>query len=117
MGVCVFDYNGASDTFTPGTMAGTPPQGNDAKCGFACHTRAKARDYVFTEYGNRRTAHSRGSEIAGAFSRSQMFEAEQECVRSSSAIAQPQAECDLQGDNDQSLNVGDRYEGVVNTFV
>src|SRR4249919_3166353 len=50
-GYAVFDYNAASDTFTPGTTAGTPPQGNDAKCGFACHTRAKARDYVFTEYG------------------------------------------------------------------
>ena len=36
-----------------GTMAGTPPQGNDAKCGFACHAKAKARDYVFTEYGKR----------------------------------------------------------------
>jgi len=36
-----------------GTTAGTPPQGNDAKCGFACHTKAKARDYVFTEYGKR----------------------------------------------------------------
>ena len=46
-GYAVFDYNAASDTFTPGTTAGTPPQGNDAKCGFACHTRAKARDYVF----------------------------------------------------------------------
>ena len=42
-----------SETFKPGTLAGTPPQGNDAKCGFACHTRAKARDYVFTEYGKR----------------------------------------------------------------
>ena len=52
-GYAVFDYNAAADTFTPGTMAGTPPQGNDAKCGFACHTRAKARDYVFTEYGKR----------------------------------------------------------------
>jgi hypothetical protein len=52
-GYAVFDYNGASDTFTPGTTAGTPPQGNDAKCGFACHTRAKTRDYVFTEYGKR----------------------------------------------------------------
>lgn len=52
-GYAVFDYNAASDTFTPGTTAGTPPQGNDAKCGFACHTRAKARDYVFTEYGKR----------------------------------------------------------------
>ena len=49
----VFDYNAASNTFTPGTTAGTPPQGNDAKCGFACHTKAKARDYVFTEYGQR----------------------------------------------------------------
>jgi hypothetical protein len=52
-GYAVFDYNAASDTFTPGTTAGTPPQGNDARCGVACHTRAKARDYVFTEYGKR----------------------------------------------------------------
>jgi hypothetical protein len=52
-GYAVFDYNTASDTFTPGTTAGTPPQENDAKCGFACHTRAKTRDYVFTEYGKR----------------------------------------------------------------
>ena len=52
-GWAVFDYNAASDTFTPGTTAGTPPQGNDAKCGFACHTRVKTRDYVFTEYGKR----------------------------------------------------------------
>jgi hypothetical protein len=52
-GYAVFDYDAASDTFKPGTTAGTPPQGNDAKCGFACHTTAKARDYVFTEYGRR----------------------------------------------------------------
>src|SRR6266403_1996827 len=52
-GYAVFDYDAASDTFKPGTTAGTPPQGNDAKCGFACHTRAKTRDYVFTEYGQR----------------------------------------------------------------
>jgi hypothetical protein len=52
-GYAVFDYNAATDTFTPGTRAGSPPQGNDAKCGFACHTVAKARDYVFTEYGHR----------------------------------------------------------------
>ena len=52
-GYAVFDYDAASNTFTPGTTAGTPPQGNDAKCGYACHTRAKARDYVFTEYGKR----------------------------------------------------------------
>ena len=52
-GWAVFDYNPKSDTFTPGTLEGTPPQGNDAKCGLACHTAAKARDYVFTEYGKR----------------------------------------------------------------
>ena len=52
-GWAVFDYNAKSDTFTPGTLAGSPPQGNDAKCGLACHTVAKARDYVFTEYGKR----------------------------------------------------------------
>ena len=52
-GWAVFDYNPASDTFTPGTTAGSPPQGNDAKCGFACHTIAKTRDYVFTDYGKR----------------------------------------------------------------
>jgi hypothetical protein len=52
-GYAVFDYDAAADTFKPGTTAGTPPQGNDAKCGFACHTRVKTRDYVFTEYGKR----------------------------------------------------------------
>jgi hypothetical protein len=52
-GYAVFDYNAASDTFTPGTTAGTPPQGNDARCGVACHTAAKASDFVFTEYGKR----------------------------------------------------------------
>src|SRR5262245_9142659 len=52
-GWAVVDYTAASNTVTPGTTAGTPPQGNDAKCGFACHTAAKARDYVFTEYGKR----------------------------------------------------------------
>ncbi|MEO8596062.1 MAG: cytochrome P460 family protein [Candidatus Solibacter sp.] len=52
-GYAVFDYDAASDTFTPGTLAGTPPQGNDARCGFACHSAAKTRDYVFTDYGHR----------------------------------------------------------------
>jgi len=52
-GWAVFDYNAESDTFTPGTTAGTPPQGNDAKCGLGCHTIAKSRDYVFTDYGKR----------------------------------------------------------------
>jgi hypothetical protein len=52
-GYAVFEYDNASDTFTPGTLADKPPQGNDAKCGFACHTRVKTRDYVFTDYGHR----------------------------------------------------------------
>jgi hypothetical protein len=52
-GYAVFDYDAASDTFKPGTLADKPPQGNDAKCGFACHTIVKTRDYVFTEYGKR----------------------------------------------------------------
>ena len=52
-GYAVFDYNEASDTFTPGTKEGSPPQGNDAKCGFSCHKKAKTRDYVFTEYARR----------------------------------------------------------------
>ena len=52
-GWAVFDYDATSATFKPGTTAGRPPQGNDAKCGFACHTAATARDYVFTEYGAR----------------------------------------------------------------
>ena len=52
-GYAVFDYDGASDTFKPGTLAGTPPQGNDAKCGSACHAQAKATDYVFTYYAKR----------------------------------------------------------------
>jgi hypothetical protein len=52
-GYAVFRYDAATDTFTPGTTADQPPQANDAKCGVACHTIAKSRDYVFTEYGHR----------------------------------------------------------------
>ena len=52
-GWAVFDYDAKTDTFKPGTTAGTPPQGNDAKCGFTCHTAAKKRDFVFTDYGRR----------------------------------------------------------------
>jgi hypothetical protein len=37
-----FDYDSATDTFTP--------VGNDAKCGYACHTAASAKDYIFTAY-------------------------------------------------------------------
>jgi hypothetical protein len=52
-GYAVFDYDAASDTFTPGTMAGKPPQGNDARCGYTCHTTVKTSDYVFTHYASR----------------------------------------------------------------
>ncbi len=52
-GYGAFDYDAASDRFTPGTLADKPPQGNDAKCGFTCHTSVKTRDYVFTDYGHR----------------------------------------------------------------
>jgi len=62
-----FDYDTASDTFTPGTMADKPPQGNDARCGFACHTTVTTRDYVFTDYGHRvkRHQHHTDEEWAG----------------------------------------------------
>lgn len=48
-----FEYDGATNTFRPGTTADSPPQEHDAKCGFACHTAVQNRDYVFTEYGKR----------------------------------------------------------------
>ena len=52
-GYAEFEYDAASDAFRPGTTADQPPQGNDAKCGFACHTVVKNRDYVFTEFPKR----------------------------------------------------------------
>jgi hypothetical protein len=48
-----FAYDAASGRFSPTTVADNPPQENDAKCGFACHTVVKDRDYVFTDYGKR----------------------------------------------------------------
>jgi hypothetical protein len=52
-GYAVFEYDASSDTFRPGTSADSPPQGNDAKCGFACHAIAKTKDYVFTDYAHK----------------------------------------------------------------
>ena len=52
-GYGAFEYDAASDTFTPATLKDKPPQGHDAKCGFACHTAVKSKDYVFTSYGHR----------------------------------------------------------------
>ena len=48
-GYAQFDYDAASDTFTPNTSI----QRHDAKCGVACHTIVKAKDYVFTAYPTR----------------------------------------------------------------
>ena len=52
-GYAEFEYDAAAGTFRAGTLTDNPPQGNDAKCGSACHTIAQKRDYVFTEYGTR----------------------------------------------------------------
>ena len=52
-GYAVFEYDADTDTFRPGTTSDEPPQGNDAKCGFGCHTIVKTRDYVFTQYQHR----------------------------------------------------------------
>ena len=52
-GYAEFEYDTASDAFRPGTLTDQPPQGNDAKCGAACHTAAAKQDYVFTVYPKR----------------------------------------------------------------
>jgi hypothetical protein len=52
-GWAAFEYDTATHTFSPATTAAKPPQGHDAKCGFACHTIVKNRDYVFTDYQHR----------------------------------------------------------------
>jgi mono/diheme cytochrome c family protein len=52
-GYGVFEYDAAAGKFRLGNLGDKPPQGSDAKCGFACHTAVKAKDYVFTAYGQR----------------------------------------------------------------
>jgi hypothetical protein len=37
-----FNYNAASKSFVP--------QGTDAKCGYACHTKVASQDYIYTAY-------------------------------------------------------------------
>jgi hypothetical protein len=49
-GYAEFEYDPATKTFRPGTAKDNPPQLNDAKCGAACHTIVKSKDYVFTKY-------------------------------------------------------------------
>ena len=41
----VFNYDTAKKTFAA--------QGSDAKCGYACHTKVSAQDYIFTAYPTR----------------------------------------------------------------
>ena len=41
-----FDYDPVSDTFKPDATG-------VVNCGFACHTRVAAKDYIFTAYGKR----------------------------------------------------------------
>jgi len=52
-GYAAFEYDSATDKFRSATTSDSPPQANDAKCGFACHTVVKQRDFVFTEFGHR----------------------------------------------------------------
>lgn len=49
-GYAMFEYNTASGTFAPATMASHPPVGHDAKCGATCHELAASKDYIFTAY-------------------------------------------------------------------
>ena len=52
-GYAVFKYDATSGVYTPAAQTHKPPQGNNAKCGTACHMIAKAKDYVFTDYAKR----------------------------------------------------------------
>jgi Cytochrome P460 len=52
-GYGAFEYEGASDSFRPANQSDQPPQANDAKCGAACHTVVKNRDFIFTEFPKR----------------------------------------------------------------
>ena len=52
-GYGAFEYDPATNVFRAADLKDKPPQGNDARCGFACHTIVKTKDYVFTEYGHR----------------------------------------------------------------
>jgi hypothetical protein len=53
LGICRVRLRRRDRHVQPGTTADNPPQANDAKCGVACHTIVKKRDFVFTEYGHR----------------------------------------------------------------
>lgn len=52
-GYGAFMYELASNSWRPFTTSDQPPQENDAKCGFACHTAVESKDYVFSSYARR----------------------------------------------------------------
>lgn len=52
-GWAAFEYEASSGLFRPANQTDSPPQGDDAKCGYACHTIVKNHDFVFTEYAKR----------------------------------------------------------------
>ena len=52
-GYAVFEYDVPTATFRLGNLTDKPPQGNNAKCGAACHTIAAKQDFVFTVYPKR----------------------------------------------------------------
>jgi hypothetical protein len=52
-GYADFKYDAATDLLSPVTSTDQPPQGNDARCGSACHTIAAAKDFIFTAYPKR----------------------------------------------------------------
>jgi Cytochrome P460/AraC-like ligand binding domain len=52
-GYAVFKWDAASKGYAPAGLDHVPPQANDAKCGVACHTIAKGKNYVFTTYARR----------------------------------------------------------------
>lgn len=52
-GWAAFEYEASSGSFRPGGLKDSPPQGNDARCGYACHTIVKSHDFVFTAYAKR----------------------------------------------------------------
>jgi Cytochrome P460 len=52
-GYAAFKYDAATDKLTSVSLTDRPPQGDDARCGAACHTLAAAKDYIFSDYPKR----------------------------------------------------------------
>lgn len=52
-GYAFFEFDADKDAFRPADEKSMPPQAHDARCGAACHTIAKGRDFVFTEFPKR----------------------------------------------------------------